>query len=96
MTLCVIDPEVALMVSCVTCGVTGAAVIAAAGCEEQPVIAAAVTPSKRARSDPRTRAERKDLRLRPANVSSPTGPMKASVMPTGEWNRWTAAPAAER
>ena len=74
MTLCVIDPEVALTVTCVVAGVTGVGV-AAACCgavddEEQPVLAVATTSSRRAKSDPPARI---DLRFRPANASNPTG-----------------------
>jgi hypothetical protein len=84
MTLCVIDPEIALTVTCVVVGGDGI-VVAGAVDEEQPVIAVATT-SRIARSDPLARI---DLRLRPANASSPTGLMKARVRPVRDWNRWT-------
>lgn len=83
MTLCVIDPETALTVTWVVLGVGG--VVAGAVDEEQPVIAAA-TVSRRAKSEPPARI---DLRFRPANASSPTGPMNAKVRPVREWNKGT-------
>jgi len=83
MTLCVIDPEIALTVICVVAG-AAAVVVAGAVDEEQPLIAVATT-SRRAKSDPPARI---DLRFRPANASSPSGPMNARVMPTVDWNKW--------
>jgi hypothetical protein len=84
MTLCVIAPEIALTVTCVVAGAAGI-VVAGAVDEEQPVIAAVDTTSRRAKSDPPARV---DLRFRPANASSPNGPMNARVKPTGDWNKW--------
>ena len=87
MTLCVIAPEVALTVTCVVAGVTGVGV-GVACCEpvdeEQPVIAVATTNSRRAKSDPPARI---DLRFRPANANSPTGPMNARVRPVRDRNK---------
>ena len=82
MTLCVIDPEIALTVTCV---VARAAAVVVAGVvdEEQPLIAVATT-SKRAKRDPPARI---DLRFRPANASSPTGPTNARVRPVRDWNK---------
>jgi hypothetical protein len=79
MTLCVIDPETALTVTCVVTGVGGVVVVGAVD-EEQPVIAVAAT-SRRATSEPPARI---DLRFRPANASNPTGPMNARVRPVRE------------
>ena len=75
-----IAPEVAAIV---TLEVAGAAVMLAADCVDapQPVIPAAATRSSRAKSDPRART---DLRLRPANVSSPNGPINERVTPARE------------
>ena len=84
MTLCVIDPEIALTVTWVVAGAAGVVVVGAVD-EEQPVIAVANT-SRRAKSDPPART---DLRFEPANASSPTGPMKARVRPVRDWNKWT-------
>ena len=50
MTLFVIDPEIALTVTCVVAG-AGGVVVAGAVDEEQPLIAVATT-SRRAKSDP--------------------------------------------
>jgi hypothetical protein len=87
MTLCVIDPEIALTVTWVVAGAAGVVLAACCGAVdvEQPVIAVAAT-SSRAKSDPPARI---DLRFRPANASSPTGPMNARVSPVRDWNRWT-------
>ena len=79
-----IAPEVAVIVTFdVTFDVTGAAAMLAADCDDapQPVIPAAATKSRIAKNDPRARA---DLRFRPANVSSPTGPINERVTPVGE------------
>jgi hypothetical protein len=84
MTLCVIDPETALTVTWVVLGV-GGVVVAGAVDEEQPVIAVA-TISRRAKSEPPARI---DLRFRPANASSPTGPMNARVRPVRDRNKET-------
>lgn len=81
MTLCVIDPEIALTVTCVVVGADGV-VEAGAVDEEQPVIA--VATSRRAKSDPLARI---DLRFRPANASSPTGPRNARVRSVRDWNK---------
>jgi hypothetical protein len=83
MTLCVIDPEIALTVTCVVAG-AAAVVVAGAVDEEQPLIAVATT-SRRAKSDPPARI---DLRFMPANANGPTGPMNARVRPAGDWNKW--------
>ena len=85
MTLCVIDPEIALTVTWVVAGAAGV-VVAGAVDEEQPVIAVATTSSRRAKSDPPARI---DLRFRPANASNPTGPMNARVRPVRDLNKWT-------
>jgi hypothetical protein len=84
MTLCVIDPEIALTVTCVVAGAAGIVVDGAVD-EEQPVIAVTTT-SRRAKSNPLARI---DLRLKPANASSPTGPMNARVRPVRDWSKWT-------
>ena len=84
MTLCVIDPEIALTVTCVVVGTDGIVVVGAVD-EEQPVIVVAIT-TRTARSDPPARI---DLRFRPANASSPTGLMNARVRPVRDWNKWT-------
>jgi len=88
MTLCVIAPEIALTVTCVVAGAAGVVLTACCGDvdEEQPVIVAVATTNRRAKSDPRARI---DLRLRPANASSPAGPMNARVRPGRNWNKWT-------
>jgi hypothetical protein len=85
-TLCVIDPEIALTVTCIVAGAAGVVVAACCGVadEEQPVIVVATT-SRRAKRDP----ARIDLRFRPANASSPTGPMNARVRPVRDWNKGT-------
>ena len=85
MTLCVIDPEIALTVTCVVAGTAGVVLAAGVVDAEQPVIAVAAT-SSRAKSDPPARI---DLRFRPANASNPTGPMNARVRPVRDWNKWT-------
>jgi hypothetical protein len=86
MTLCVIAPEIALTVTLVVAGAAGVVAAAwGAADDEQPVIAAVATTSRRAKSDPPARI---DLRFRPANANSPTGPMNARVRPTGDWNKW--------
>ena len=85
MTLCVIAPEIALTVTCVVAGAAGVVAAAwGAADDEQPVIAAVATTSRRAKRDPPARI---DLRFRPANASSPTGPMNARVRPVRDWNK---------
>jgi hypothetical protein len=86
-TLCVIVPEVAVIVRF---DVVGAAVMLAGDCigEEHPVTPAKVTKSRRAKNDPRTMIDR---RLKPANVSSPSGPINERLMPAGEWNKRAAS-----
>ena len=88
------------MVTLVVFGV-GVMVAAAAGDEEEehPVIDAIAARSSRPNSDPPAsidRTDRTDLRRRPANVSSPTGPSNARVTPAAEWNEPAAGPTAER
>ena len=85
MTLCVIDPEIALTVTCIVAGDAGVVACCGVADEEQPVIAVATT-SRRAKSDPPARI---DLRFRPANASSPTGPRNARVRSVRDWNKWT-------
>jgi hypothetical protein len=86
MTLCVIAPETALTVTCVVAGAAGVVAAAwGAADDEQPVIPAVATTSRRAKIDPPARI---DLRFRPAKANSPTGPMNARVRPTGDWNKW--------
>ena len=88
MTLCVIAPEIALTVTCVEVGAAGLVLAACCGDadEEQPVIAAVVTTSRRPKRDPRARI---DLRFRLANASRPAGPMNARVMPARDCNELT-------
>jgi len=84
-TLCVIDPEVAVIVRFDAVGV-GAGVMLDSDCcdEEHPAIPARVTKNRRAKNDPRARSER---RFRPANDSNPIGPIKGRLMPAGEWKK---------
>ena len=86
-TLCVIVPEVAVIVRF---DMVGAAVVLAADCigEEHPATPTRVTKSKRAKNDPRAMI---DLRLRPASVSSPSGPINERPMPAREWNKLAAS-----
>jgi hypothetical protein len=91
-TLCVIDPEVAVIVRFDAPDV-GAVVMLDGDCcdEEQPAIPAKVTKNSSAKNDPRARTER---RFRPANDSNPIGPIKERLTPAGEWKkpagRWFA------
>jgi hypothetical protein len=82
-TVCVIVPEVAVIVRF---EVVGVGVVVTGDCidEEHPVTPASVIKSRRAKSDPRTMIDR---RLRPANVSSPSGPINERLMPAREWNK---------
>jgi hypothetical protein len=86
-TLCAIAPEVAVIVRF---DVVGAAVMLVGDCigEEHPATPASVTKSRRAKNDPRTMIDR---RLRPANVSSPRGPINDRPMPAREWNKPAAS-----
>ena len=86
-TLCVIVPDVAVIVRF---DVVGAAVMLAGDCigDEHPAIPTKVTKSRRAKNDPRTMIDR---RLRPANVSSPSGPINERPMPAREWNKPAAS-----
>ena len=84
MTLCVIDPEIALTVTCVAAGDAGVVACCGVADEEQPVIVVATT-SRRTKRDPPARI---DLRFRPANASSPTGPTNARVRPVRDLNKW--------
>jgi hypothetical protein len=83
----VIVPEIAVIVRF---DVVGAAVMLAADCigEEHPATPARVTKSRRAKNDPRTMI---DLRLKPANVRSPSGPINDRLMPAREWNKLAAS-----
>ena len=83
----VIAPETALIVTCVVEGPEAVVLAAACGVvdAEQPMIAVAAI-SSRAKSDPPARI---DLRLRPANASSPTGPINARVRLVRDRNKWT-------
>ena len=94
-TLCETAPEVAVMVTCDIVGV-GVGAMDAADCPEEHPESVPAATSRSASSDPRTRPDRIDLRFRPANVSSPTGPINARVTPAGEWNRWIGWLAEER
>lgn len=84
-TLCVIVPEVAVIVRFDVVGVVVAAMLAGDSCdEEHPAIPARATTNRRRKNDPRAMIDR---RLRPAKASSPIGPMNERLMPAGEWNR---------
>jgi hypothetical protein len=84
-TLCVIVPEVAVIVR-FDVDVEDVASMLAADCigEEHPATPARVTKSRRAKNDSRTMI---DLRLKPANASNPSGPINERLMPAREWNK---------
>jgi hypothetical protein len=78
------DPETAFTVTGIAAGV----VLACCGVvdEEQPVIAAVVTTSRRARRDP---LRGSIYASKPANATSPAGPMNVRVKPARDRNKWT-------
>jgi len=81
-TLCVIDPDVALIVTCDVVAAGGVELLPCCGPEdEQPVIATEDSTSNNATSEPRATS---DLRFIPTNASNPNGPTKASVIPALE------------
>src|ERR1700685_2000145 len=84
-TLCVIVPEVAVIVR-FDVDVEGAGVMLIGDCidEEHPGIPARATKSRRAKNNQGARIDR---RFKPANVNSPIGPINERLMPAREWNK---------